>query len=75
MFNKQYYVYIITNIHNNVFYCGVSSDIIKRIYQHKNKLLEGFSSQYNLTKLVYYEIFDNPENAIIKEKQIKKWNK
>ncbi len=52
-------------------YTGVTSDLIKRIYQHKNNLVQGFTSKYNLHKLVYYEIFDTIEQAIIREKQIK----
>ena len=69
--NKQFYVYIITNQNNNVLYTGVTNDIQKRIFQHKQKLVHGFTSKYNLNKLAYYEIFDNPYNAISREKQIK----
>ena len=69
---KQYYVYIITNQYNKVFYAGVTNDLLGRIYEHKNKLIiESFSSKYNLNKLVYYEIFDDIEEAIKREKQIK----
>ena len=56
-----------------MLYTGFTNDLIRRIYEHKNKLLEGFSSKYNLNKLVYYEVFDNPEDAIKREKQVKKW--
>ena len=56
-------------------YTGVTSDIIKRIYQHKNNLVEGFTSKYNLHKLVYYEVFDTIEQAIIREKQVKDMNR
>ena len=52
-------------------YAGITSDLKKRVYQHKNKLIIGFSSKYNVNKLVYYEIFEDPENAILREKQIK----
>ena len=69
--NKQYYIYIITNKTNRVLYTGITSDLKKRIYQHKNKVIEGFTSKYNVNKLVYYEIFEDPENAILREKQIK----
>jgi len=68
---KQYYIYIITNKWNTVLYTGVTNDLVKRIYQHKNKLTDGFSSKYNLDKLVYYEICENPEVAIKREKTIK----
>ena len=71
--DKQYYIYIITNHEETVLYTGFTNDLIRRIYEHKNKLLEGFSSKYNLNKLVYYEVFDNPEDAIKREKQVKKW--
>jgi len=54
-----------------VVYTGVTSDLIKRIYEHKNKLVKGFSEKYNLSKLVYFEIFDSPEAAISREKQLK----
>lgn len=69
---KRGYVYILTNKDNKVLYVGVTSDIVKRIYQHKNKMAEGFTSRYNLTKLVYYEVFDEISDAITREKQLKK---
>jgi putative endonuclease len=68
---KQFFVYIITNKNNTVLYTGVTSNLIKRIHEHKNKLADGFSKRYNLEKLVYYEIFDDSYNAIAREKQIK----
>lgn len=68
---KQYYVYILTNKNNNVLYAGITSNLIKRIYEHKNKLVDGFTKKYNVNKLVYYEIYDDPENAINREKTIK----
>jgi putative endonuclease len=71
--NRRSYVYFLTNKSNTVLYTGVTSDLIKRVYEHKNKLVDGFSKKYNLTKLVYYEIFDAIENAIAREKQIKGW--
>jgi putative endonuclease len=72
---KQYFVYILTNKKNGTLYIGVTSDIVRRIYEHKNKLLDGFSKQYNLTNLVYYECYATPEEAIYREKRIKKWNR
>jgi putative endonuclease len=68
---KQFFVYIITNKNDTVLYTGVTSNLIKRIHEHKNKLADGFSKRYNLEKLVYYEIFDDSYNAIVREKQIK----
>ncbi|PIR06385.1 MAG: excinuclease ABC subunit C [Candidatus Komeilibacteria bacterium CG11_big_fil_rev_8_21_14_0_20_36_20] len=68
---KQYFVYILTNKNNKVLYTGVTSDLIERIYQHKEKLVKGFTSRYNVDKLVYYEIFEDISEAISREKQIK----
>lgn len=67
------YVYIVTNGFEGVLYTGVTSDIIKRIYEHKDELHHSFSQKYNLKKLVYYEVFEDIENAIKREKQIKKY--
>jgi putative endonuclease len=68
---KQSYVYIMTNHTNQVFYTGVTSDLISRVYQHKENLTAGFTSRYNVHKLVYFEIFEDIESAILREKQIK----
>ena len=68
---KEYYVYIITNRINTVLYTGITSDITKRVWQHKNKVIEGFTKKYSINKLVYFEIYEDPENAILREKQIK----
>lgn len=72
---NQYYTYILTNKYNEVFYIGVTNDLVRRIYEHKNKLQEGFTKKYNLTKLVYYEIHQDIKEAIIREKQIKNWHR
>ena len=69
---KTYYVYIITNFNNTVLYTGVTNDLIRRVYEHKQKLIDGFSKQYNLNKLVYYEQTDDVTSAIKREKQIKR---
>ncbi|MFH0703126.1 MAG: GIY-YIG nuclease family protein [bacterium] len=69
--SKEYYIYILTNFENGTLYTGITNNLVRRIYEHKNKLIDGFSKKYDLTKLVYYEIFDNIENAIVREKQIK----
>ncbi len=69
--NKYYYIYIMTNKRNTVLYTGVTNDLKIRTCQHKEKLVEGFTKKYKITKLVYYEVFDNIKNAILREKQIK----
>ena len=72
----QYYVYILTNTHRNVVYTGVTNDLIRRVYEHKNHLDKGsFTAQYNVDKLVYYETTSNVDTAIEREKQIKGWNR
>ena len=72
---KQPCIYIITNRHNTTLYIGVTSNLIQRIYQHKNKLVKGFSARYNLNKLVYFEQFEDMDNAIIREKRLKLWKR
>jgi len=67
----QYYVYIMTNKNNTVLYTGVTNNLKRRIYEHKEKLVEGFTKRYNVTKLVYYEMSHNVNSAILREKQIK----
>lgn len=69
--NRGYYVYILSNRNNTVLYVGVTNDLERRIYEHRNHLIEGFSKRYGADKLVYYEVFDDPNNAIAREKQIK----
>lgn len=71
MNQKQAYVYLMTNRTNTVIYTGVTSDLRKRVYEHREKIIEGFTKKYNVNKLVYYEIFDDIENAILREKQVK----
>ena len=68
---KEGYIYILFNRKNGTLYVGVTSDLIKRIYQHKNKLIEGFTKKYGVDKLGYYEIYGDIESAIAREKQIK----
>jgi putative endonuclease len=69
--SKQYYVYVLTNKNNRVLYTGVTNDLKKRGYEHKEKFVNGFTKKYNVSKLVYYEILEDPENAILREKKIK----
>ena len=68
---KQYCVYIMTNKNSTVLYTGVSGNFSARIHQHKEKMIAGFTRRYNVTKLVYYEVFNDPYNAIAREKQVK----
>ena len=72
---KNYYVYILTSNRNGTLYVGITSDLTKRVWEHKNKLVEGFTNKYNVDKLVYYEVFEDPENAIKREKRLKKYNR
>ena len=69
--DKQSYTYIMTNPNHTTLYTGVTSDLGKRIFEHKEKMVDGFTSRYNINKLVYVEVFDSIENAIMREKQIK----
>ncbi|MCX8027420.1 MAG: GIY-YIG nuclease family protein [Thermodesulfovibrionales bacterium] len=72
---KNYYVYMLSSKRNGTLYVGVTSDIIKRVYEHKNGLVDGFTKKYGLHNLVWYEIHESIEQAIIREKQIKKWKR
>ncbi|MBW2581450.1 MAG: GIY-YIG nuclease family protein [Deltaproteobacteria bacterium] len=70
---RQYYVYILTNRKQGVLYAGVTNNLERRMYEHKNKLIPGFASKYNLKKLVYFEETIDVNAAITREKQIKGW--
>ena len=71
----MFYVYIISNNFRNVLYIGVTRNIERRLYEHKNKLIDGFSKKYNLNVLLFYETTEYPLDAIAREKQLKKWNR
>ena len=73
--NKQGFVYILTNKRNGTLYVWVTSNLTKRIYEHKNKLFDGFTKKYGLDNLVYYEIYENMYDAITREKQLKSGNR
>jgi len=75
MKQRYYYVYILSNKYNNVLYVGITNDPIRRVYEHKNKLVDGFTEKYNVDKLVYYELFNDPINAITREKQLKGYSR
>ena len=70
-----YFIYIRTNKNNTVLYTGVTNDLVRRCYEHKNKLVKGFTEKYNVDKLVYYEVFDYIDFAIKREKQIKGYSR
>lgn len=72
---KQPAVYILASKRNGTLYIGVTSDLVKRIWQHKNDLAEGFTKQYGVHTLVYYELYASMEEAILREKRLKKWNR
>jgi putative endonuclease len=69
---KQFYVYIMTN-KSKTLYVGVTNNLQRRVYEHKNKIIQGFTSKYNITKVVYFEVFNDIDPAIKREKQIKGW--
>jgi putative endonuclease len=71
----QYYIYVMASKKNGTLYVGVTSDLIKRIYDHKNDLVEGFTQKYAIHNLVYFEATESVESAIAREKQLKKWNR
>ena len=70
---KQPAIYILANDANTVIYVGVTSNLIQRVFQHKQKLAEGFSKRYNVDKLVYFEFYEDMDSAIYREKRLKKW--
>ena len=71
----MYYIYILSNKYNNVLYIGITNNLVRRVYEHKNKLAEGFTKRYNVNKLVYYEVTSDAEVAINREKQLKRWRR
>ena len=72
---KQFYVYIMTSRRNGTLYIGMSSNLVQRVWNHKNNMVEGFTEKYNVKHLVYYEVHESAESAITREKQIKKWRR
>ena len=71
---RDCYIYILSN-KSKTLYIGVTNNLIRRLYEHKSKLINGFTKKYNLTKLVYYEVFNNINDAIKREKQLKNWHR
>ena len=72
---KSYFVYTLTNFEETTFYIGVTSNLQKRIWEHKNKVVEGFTEKYNVDRLVYYEQTEDVETALNREKQLKRWHR
>ena len=72
---KTYYVYIMASKRNGTLYIGVTDDLIKRVYQHKNDLIDGFTKKYGIHTLVYYESANDVDSAVQREKRLKKWNR
>ncbi|MCK5475770.1 MAG: GIY-YIG nuclease family protein [Candidatus Pacebacteria bacterium] len=75
MNQKHCYVYIVTNKRNTVLYTGITNDLNRRMYEHKNKLIKGFTSKYNIEKLIYFQEFNTAIEAITAEKKIKGWTR
>lgn len=75
MQRKSYFVYILTNTRNTVFYTGITNNLQRRIYEHKSKLVEGFTKKYNIWKLIYFEEYTDIQLALQREKQIKDFRK
>ncbi|MCJ7739706.1 GIY-YIG nuclease family protein [Candidatus Microgenomates bacterium] len=73
--SHSYYIYIISNYTNKVLYTGVTRDLRRRIYEHKNELIDGFSKKYKLRKLIYFEEYISIHEAIVREKQLKNWHR
>jgi putative endonuclease len=70
-----YYVYVLTSARNGTLYIGVTSDLIRRIFEHKSKAVPGFTKRYGVDKLMWFEVYDDPTSAITREKELKKWRR
>ena len=72
---KQYFIYILASKRNGTLYLGITSNLLKRVYEHKNNLIDGFTKKYNVHTLLYYETYNDIYDAIAREKRIKKWKR
>ncbi len=72
---KRYFVYLLASRKHGTLYIGVTSNLIRRVYEHRTKAAPGFTEKYDVTKLVYFEIFEDPLSAIEREKELKKWRR
>jgi putative endonuclease len=70
-----YYVYILASRKDGAIYVGITNDLVRRVYEHRQKAVPGFTFKYNITQLVWFEIYDDPVSAITREKQLKKWKR
>lgn len=75
MRDRHFYVYLMSNPGRTVLYTGVTNNLLRRVWEHKEKVVEGFTQKYNARDLVYYEVFETPNDAIRREKQIKSWSR
>ena len=73
--SEQFFVYILASRKHGTLYIGITNDLIRRVYEHKEKFVRGFTARHNITKLVYFEIFEDPITAITREKRLKKWHR
>ena len=71
----MFYVYLLASRKQGTLYLGVTRDLVRRVYQHREKLTPGFTSRYDIRRLVWFEVYDDPVNAIEREKEIKKWRR
>ncbi|MCC8942536.1 GIY-YIG nuclease family protein [Bradyrhizobium ivorense] len=71
----SYYVYILASRRDGAIYIGITNDLVRRVYEHRTKAVPGFTSKYNITQLVWFEIYDDPSSAIAREKELKKWRR
>jgi len=72
---KNYYVYILTNKRNGTLYTGITNNLIRRVYEHKSRLIEGFTKKYSINKLIYFESTTDVNDSILREKRLKKWKR
>ncbi|MBN2779470.1 MAG: GIY-YIG nuclease family protein [Alphaproteobacteria bacterium] len=72
---KNYYIYILASQKNGTLYVGVTNDLIRRVWEHKNKLADGFTKKHSIDQLVYFEVYEDIESAILREKQLKRWGR
>jgi putative endonuclease len=72
---KSYYVYILASRRDGAIYVGITSDLVNRVFEHRGKFVPGFTSRYNITTLVWFEVYDDPIAAITREKELKKWRR
>ena len=72
---KNFYAYILVSKQNGTLYIGVTNNLLKRVWEHKNNFVKGFTNKYNVHNLVYFEVFEDSSSAIVREKQLKKWKR